>query len=415
MSEPAIRFHHVNKKFKLTHGGPGTVLEQLLSIVDPRHRGRTEELWAIKDAHFDVMPGETVGFVGRNGSGKSTLLKLATRIYEPTSGYVTVRGRASALLELGTGFHPDLSGRENVFLNGALLGLSRDEIRQNFDSIVDFSELEKFIDMPVKHYSSGMYMRLAFSVAVHVNPDVLFVDEILSVGDQAFQSKCIDRIFDIKQAGTTIIIVSHDLRTMQNLCSRLIWLRDGETVIDDIPQRVLAEYEDYSRAVQEEQHEALQQSGRSFNRWGTREVEIEAVRLRRADGRESKDFSTGDPLSVDVHYRVNEPVEEAQFGLSIFRWDGTQINAPFTHHRVSAGPRRGVLRYHIDHLPLRPSSYFISVSVHDEQGLSAYDYHDRAYPLLVSDGANPQGGGLLDLEARWERVDEAAGEPVAEK
>ncbi|MCB0010129.1 MAG: ABC transporter ATP-binding protein, partial [Anaerolineales bacterium] len=195
---------------------PYSILESVVATLRRQQRAekKQDDLWAVRDANFTIMPGETVGFIGRNGGGKSTLLKLATRIYEPTSGRIRVHGRTSALLELGAGFHPELTGHENIFLNGALLGLSEVEVREKYDAIVDFSEMRDFLHMPVKFYSSGMYMRLAFSVAVHVEPDILFVDEILAVGDQAFQSKCIDRIYEIKQGGATIVIVSHDLRVV---------------------------------------------------------------------------------------------------------------------------------------------------------------------------------------------------------
>jgi ABC-type polysaccharide/polyol phosphate transport system ATPase subunit len=354
----------------------------------------------VRDVSFAVHRGETVGFLGRNGSGKSTLLKLASRIYNPTSGSVAVNGRASALLELGAGFHQDLSGRENIYLNGSLLGLSRRDMNRSFDSIVDFSELASFIDMPVRHYSSGMYMRLAFSVAVHVEPDILFVDEILAVGDQAFQSKCIDRIFDIKQSGVTIVIVSHDLRMLRNLCSRMIWIHEGTLRADGRPATVLDAYEGYSQEIQEQQQQRLTDGKRTFNRWGSRDVEITGVRILNGGGAAGGVFKTGDPLQVEISFAAHRPVDNPQFALTFFRWDGVQINGPqFQLGETVSGP--GTVRYDVSALPFRPTAYNLSVAVYDRHGLQVYDYHDHAYHFTVISGREAEGSGLVDLPASW--------------
>jgi lipopolysaccharide transport system ATP-binding protein len=222
--EATVQFEQVGKRFVFDPQGRQTIWQMGRSWL---RRGRQEGLWAVRDVSFAVAPGESLGIIGRNGSGKSTMLKLAARILRPTTGRVTVRGRMSALLELGAGFHPDLTGQENIFLNGSLLGLSKREIETAYADIVEFSELGDFIQMPVKHYSSGMYMRLGFSVAVHVNPDILIVDEILAVGDQSFQNKCIERIYDMKRQGVTIVMVSHNLDSVRNICSHLLWMDHG--------------------------------------------------------------------------------------------------------------------------------------------------------------------------------------------
>ncbi|MBZ5535394.1 MAG: ABC transporter ATP-binding protein [Acidobacteriia bacterium] len=206
------------------------------------HQPTTELIWALKDVTFDVMPGEVIGIIGRNGSGKSTLLKILSRITEPTSGRAELFGRVGSLLEVGTGFHPDLTGRENVYLNGAILGMRRREIEEKFDEIVAFAEIEKLLDTPVKHYSSGMYVRLAFAVAAHLNPDILIVDEVLSVGDVSFQRKCLDKMEDVTRSGRTVLIVSHSMATVTQLCENVILLVDGQVAKMGSPREVVEYY-----------------------------------------------------------------------------------------------------------------------------------------------------------------------------
>lgn len=251
MEKPIIEFQNVSKNFSLNHQSPNSsVLESFISVFkkQPQLLPKPQSLWAVKDISFHVMPGESFGIIGRNGSGKSTILKLITRILRPTSGRVVVRGRVSALLELGAGFHSDLTGRENIFLNSAVLGLSQKEVEQNFADIVAFSELEKFIDVPIKHYSSGMYMRLGFSVAIHVKPAILIVDEILAVGDQEFQDKCLNRIYEMKRQGVTVIMVSHNLQMMQSFCSHLLWIEGGHLKMIGETDKVT---EQYTRVIHE--------------------------------------------------------------------------------------------------------------------------------------------------------------------
>ena len=222
----AVSFEDVSKRFVLRHERAYTVLESMIGLVKPARRS-TEEFWALRAVSFEIPDGETFGVIGPNGAGKSTVLKLMARILEPTSGEVTVRGRISPLLELGAGFHPELTGRENVYLNAALFGVSQAEAQDRYDQIVEFSELRDFIDAPLKHYSSGMYMRLGFAVAANIIPDVLLVDEFLAVGDEAFQKKCLSKIEEFRREGRTIVFVSHSLRTVEDLCSRALWLDHG--------------------------------------------------------------------------------------------------------------------------------------------------------------------------------------------
>lgn len=410
MNQPqslAIQFKAVSKSFLLTNDAPQTVLESVVSAV---RRGRVAPRYmtAVDDLSFDIHQGETVGFIGTNGSGKSTILKLATQIIYPTTGDVTVNGRVSALLELGTGFHPDLTGQENIYLNGSLLGLSKKDIEGKLEDIIAFSELGEFIHMPVKHYSSGMYMRLAFSVAIHVDPDVLFIDEILAVGDQAFQNKCFDRIHALQRSRITIILVSHDLRSLQNLCSRLIWINHGRKMADGDPQLVLQQYLTYMRDLEQQRisHEFASQG--SIRRWGSGAVRLEMVRFLDGRNQETQQFSSSDAMVIELQDYAAEPVENPQYAIAIFREDGVQVNSPTTQlGRVATGTRHGagVVRYEIERLSLLPAVYHVTAAVYDQQGIQVYDYHDRAYTFRVVFTAAPETHGLLSLPARWVVLD----------
>ena len=314
-----VRFDNVSKKFTLRHERTRSFQEMALAFLRGGFLSRgnsREELWALKDVSFAVERGKTVGIIGPNGSGKSTVLKLITRILEPTSGQVVVQGRVSALIELGAGFHPDLTGRENVYLNGSLLGFSRKEMKAKFDSIVAFSELEKFIDVPIKHYSSGMHMRLGFAVAIHVDPDVLLIDEILAVGDQAFQNKCLGKIGELKRQGVTILFVSHDLEAVRNLCTSAIWLENGVIQERGTTDRVIDSYLNNVTTAPPSSPPTLggkeggrlsqgQRIGSSENRWGSGEIEITEVKFLDAQGRERRAFKTGESMVVRLRYHAH--------------------------------------------------------------------------------------------------------------
>jgi ABC-type polysaccharide/polyol phosphate transport system ATPase subunit len=410
MSEQAIlTFDQVSKRFTFATEQPGTVLETVIDRLVPRRRERTNpnqgELWALKDISFAVKPGESLGIIGRNGSGKSTLLKLATRIIKPTSGTVQARGRVSALLELGAGFHPDLTGRENIFLNGSLLGLSRQQMEQSYQAIVDFSELHDYIHMPVKHYSSGMYMRLGFSVAIHVQPDLLIVDEILAVGDQAFQNKCTQRVYQMIQDGVTVIMVSHNLESIRTICSRVVWIEDGIMRGSGSADEVIAQYLEhtYSRALPGKQWQSIGDD--TFQRWGSQEIEVTRVALLNQSGQPTTTFKTNDPMVVEIHYRAHEPVQDPVFGLAIFRSDGVHVNGPNIRHaglNMGLVQGEGVLRYCVERLPLLPAQYKVTVAVYDSFIKKAFDHHERAYTLQVIGGGTKEIDGVVTLPATWE-------------
>ena len=250
-----IKLDGVSKRFSLHHERPRSFQEALVNLFHRRGNWR-EDFWALKDVSLEVYPGETLGIIGQNGSGKSTLLKLMTRVLEPTEGTIMIGGRVSALIELGAGFHPDLTGRENIYLNGSILGFTKREMDRKFDDIVAFSGLERFLDTPIKHYSSGMYARLGFAVAIHVDPDILITDEVLAVGDQEFRQKCLDQFWSFKRQQKTILMVSHDLQSVQELCYRAIWLDNGRLRAEGDPQNVVAEYLRFVESPQSRVREA---------------------------------------------------------------------------------------------------------------------------------------------------------------
>jgi len=431
--EAAIRFDSVSKRFVLHQGRPRSLQELILSFPQRRDNGQPEEFWALRDVSFEVTPGETVGIIGPNGAGKSTVLKLISRIIEPTSGRIEVKGRVGALLELGAGFHPDLTGRENIYLNGSILGLSRAQIQRKLDEIIAFAELERFIDVPVKHYSSGMYVRLGFSVAVHTDPEILLVDEVLAVGDQNFQHKCLERIMEIQQQGVTICFVSHDLGAVRRLCSHAIWLDDGairaagdvEDTISAYLRHAAAEEEARMKAaasqeeapsqaeppseeVEEAQQEAQEEEEEEpevKQRWGTGDIEIMDVSFLDAAGAERHVFQVGEPWVVRLHYRAQQRVESPVFGLAVHRNDGLHVCGPNTHFAGLDIPfveGEGDILYCVDHLPLMEGTYLVSVSAHNRADTVMYDYHDRLYPFKVRQVGKGERYGLVSLGGKWE-------------
>jgi lipopolysaccharide transport system ATP-binding protein len=432
----AVCFEHVSKRFILHHERPRSFQEWAIQTIQRRANMR-EPFWALRDVSFTVELGEMLGIIGENGAGKSTILKLISRILEPTSGRVAVQGRVSALIELGAGFHPDLTGRENIYLNGSILGLSKREMDRQFAAIVDFAELERFIDTPVKHYSSGMYARLGFAVAIHVHPDVLLIDEVLAVGDEAFQKKCLERIAAIKAQGKTIILVTHNLDAVDALCDHVLWLDEG-VVRAQGAGSITSRYRRYMAGVveahrpQPAEPEAVAESaaprtgGRcvgpagsiestSPGRWGSYGAEIVNVEFLDAQSRVVSTLRTGEPLVVRIQYQAHSRIERPVFGLAIYREDPSgsspsgrshvQVNGPNTKlagYDIAAIEGRGSVNYVVDALPLLPGSYQLSVAIYDYTCLHAYDHHHLRYPFVVEEGAVPEGYGLVYIPARWE-------------
>ncbi len=294
-----IKVENLSKLYYLGGTKHNSLRDTIVGFVKNPKRAAKNELWALKDVSFEVGDGETLGIIGKNGAGKSTLLKILSRITKPTSGNAEIHGRIGSLLEVGTGFHNELSGRENIFLNGAILGMKRTEIEAKFDEIVAFSEIEKFIDTPVKHYSSGMYMRLAFSVAAHLEPEILIVDEVLAVGDVAFQKKCLNKMRDVGQKGRTVLFVSHDMQAVSRLCNRAIWIKDGIIAKDGETNAVVGEYlHEQSQTGAEKSWENLEKAP------GNEVVKLQSVRVCDKNGETASAFDIRQPIGVEMTYKV---------------------------------------------------------------------------------------------------------------
>ena len=397
----------------------GTLKSALLSGSMMRDLRPDAVFEALKGVTFDVDAGKTFGIVGRNGSGKSTMLKLIAGIGKPSSGTVVVTGRVSALIELGAGFHPEISGRENVFINGMMLGLSKRQIADRFDDIVRFAELEDFIDAPVKTYSSGMYMRLGFAVAINVDPDVLLVDEVLAVGDETFTHKCLDKFAEFRRRGRTVLLVTHSLDLVERFCDEALWLDAGVTRAQGDPKRVIDAYLlDVARA----ENQALGESDHSQRpaanaqmtnaappdlskvgegRWGSREVEITSVDFLDAAGQPQHVFDSGAPVTVRLHVHAPNPIADFVFGVGIFNAEGvccygTNTDIEGAQPAELAGD--GEVRFAIDHLDLTAGSYKVDVAVHRQNG-APYDYHRQLHTIRVN--SRVKDVGVFRPPHRW--------------
>jgi ABC-type polysaccharide/polyol phosphate transport system ATPase subunit len=404
-----VTFEGVTKRFTIDRERPRSFREAFVAMAR-RRAVATETLVALDDVSFQLDQGGTLGLVGPNGTGKSTVLKLAARILEPTAGRIAVTGRVAALLELGAGFHPDLSGRENILLNGALMGLDRRDVLRRIDRIVAFAELERFIHMPVKHYSSGMYMRLGFATAVHMDAETLLVDEVLAVGDQAFQGKCRDRIAQLRKSGVTILLVSHDPGQVRDLCAEALWLEGGKVLARGRSDEVLEAYFASVREREEARYAAEEASEgppapAETDRWGTGEVEIVAVDCLGPDGALHHTVLTGDDVTVRIHYVAHHVVPDPVFGLALHRDDGVHLNGANTllaGFDIAAVDGPGVVTFHIRSLPLLAGSYEISASCHDRANSRFYDYHHRRFALRVRTADAYEQVGMMRLDATWD-------------
>lgn len=355
--------------------------EQLVDFAkDPfgRKGEKNESIWALQDISFQADEGEVIGIIGRNGAGKSTLLKILSRITYPTSGDVKVRGRIAALLEVGTGFHDELTGRENVYLNGSILGMKKREVERHFDAIVDFSGVEQFIDTPIKRYSSGMRLRLGFAVAAHLDPDVLVVDEVLAVGDANFQKKCIKAMDGLRSSGRTVLFVSHNLAAVENLCSRGIWIDAGKIRMDGGAREVIASYMGSFVGEQVIGYDL----STTTSRLGTGEVRYIRIEYLGLDGTPCAMTRSGDPLVIRFHYHAEKPIRDPSFGFRLFSDMGTLITE--TSHRLNGihidkvGPGDGYIDIEIASLNLIPGHYQFSLWITAPGGKPVYDGDVRA-------------------------------------
>ncbi len=404
----AVEFSHVSKFFRLERDKPRAFQDLFISLAQRRKNRKAKEFWALRDVSFGVQKGETLGIIGSNGSGKSTTLKLISRIISPTAGTVRVNGRVTALLELGAGFHPELSGRDNIFMNGTVMGLSRKEIEYKVDSIIEFAELEDFIDVPVKNYSSGMYARLGFSVSVHLDPDILLIDEVLSVGDQSFQQKCNERMLNLRKKGVTILLVSHDIDAIWRLCSRAVWLDHGAMKLEGAASKVTDSYFKYvlEQSAKNEQNEAWAE-----NRMGSGEAYITDVEFLGEEMLPRHVFLTNEALIIRIHYETRERVERPMFGLALHQASsGINLAGPnsrFGDCDIPAIDGKGYLDYHIRQLPLLPGDYVIDASIYDWQDTHRYDYWHQCARFTVVPGGTRERYGVMALEGEWQHVQQS--------
>ena len=399
----AIEVRDITKSFKVYLDKGSQLKERLLF----RKRCRYEERKVLRGISFDVKKGEAIGLIGHNGCGKSTTLKLLTRIMYPDSGTIKMNGRISSLIELGAGFHPDMSGRENIYTNAAIFGLTKKEIEARLDNIIEFSELAEFIDNPVRTYSSGMYMRLAFSVAINVDADILLIDEILAVGDANFQSKCFNKLREIKAQGTTIVIVSHSLGQIEQICDRSIWIHEGLIKAEGAPKEIDLEYLDYmSRKVQDKNkkttdEEDTEQPEQSGKRWGSGEVRIKRVRSFAADGSEQNTFRTGEDIKLVVDYNVNKPIDDAVFGFGVFDMNGVQCYGTNTRidkvddiHLSENGKAEILLK----NVKLLAGEYMLDIAIERGEGIPI-DYYRQAYKIQMLSAYGD--AGIARIDHKW--------------
>lgn len=411
-----IELTGVKKHFKVYLDKGDTLKEKV--IFSKRNKYQSREI--LKGIDIKIPKGQAVGLIGKNGCGKSTTLKLLTRILKPNEGEVMIRGRVSSLIELGAGFHPDMSGRENIYINATIFGLKNEEVDERLEDIIRFSELEDFIDNPVRTYSSGMYMRLAFAVAINVNADILLIDEILAVGDVSFQKKCFERLKQIKEQGTTIVIVSHSMEQMYAICDRLIWIEDGRVREDGEPRIIGMHYLD---SMEEERLTRLAQESREkfdekedFSvlqltdqvhpealRKGSHEVYFTKVDLLDGNGQSCRNFSTGDPATLVYHYATELDRPKVNFNMDFVRdnWQycyGSCFTKP--GDELPRLEHSGKVTFHIEELMLLPGRYYLDIGINGEHG-EEYDYVRNIIQITVRDYKTDEFGPCI-FKHRWE-------------
>ena len=375
----------------------------LKDLIVARGRVRGSDVVALRDVSFTVEPGSAVGLVGRNGSGKTTLLRLLSGIIKPTSGHVAVGGRIGSLLELGAGFHPDLTGRENVYLNGSIHGLGRAAIREKLDEIVAFAGLEDFIDLPVRTYSSGMYMRLGFAIAAHIEADVLLLDEVFAVGDEAFQRKCFGKIFEFKKRGGTIVFVSHDAAAVERLCDRAVLLKDGLVAFNGPTHEAIVEYRRLLAGEREPEERAA-----GLKEWGGDIARVERVRLLGSDGGERMQLLAGEPFAIAADVVAERSIEPPRLVWEL-RDDASVLLASGAVSTAELGwasdTRTLPLRYDVDRPPFSAGTLHLRVDLTDGDGQTQYHSLDDARVFVVYPA--DESRGLVRLEGRWSREESA--------
>ena len=414
--ENVIEVKNITKKFKVYLDKGHTLKEKTLF----RNRRKYEERNVLNGISFEVKKGEAVGLIGHNGCGKSTTLKLLTKIMYPDSGTIEMKGRVSSLIELGAGFHPDMSGRDNIYTNASIFGLTKKEIDARLDDIIAFSELEEFIDNPVRTYSSGMYMRLAFSVAINVDADILLIDEILAVGDAAFQAKCFNKLREIKSHGTTIVIVSHSMSQIEQICNRSIWIHDGLIKEEGKPRIVDPHYMEYMSEkaagcnmkkaegdkkreleIEKVEKEKKKETVENKKRWGSKEVIMESVRVVDVDGKEQNEFYNTQPFSILIEYKANKIVDDAVIGVAIYRDDQTYIygsNTLIDYSEPTKLNTRGEIRLNIERLPVIAGNYTMDLAFHKPDGFN-YDLWREVCLITIKN--NVSEVGIVSVPHNW--------------
>ena len=385
-----VRVDSVSKRYRIGASAAAyqTLRDSLTSALRKPFRrnshSNSEILWALRDVSFEIAAGEVVGIIGRNGAGKSTLLKVLSRITEPTQGRVELFGRIGSLLEVGTGFHPELTARENIYLNGAILGMRRTEIKRKFDEIVAFSEVEKFIETPVKHFSSGMYVRLAFAVAAHLEPEILIVDEVLSVGDASFQKKCLGKMGDVARAGRTVLFVSHNLGAVAQLCSRGIVLKQGRTVFDGEVSAAISSYVDEMRDSA---------NTATFADEPDKDMQILSMSVVSPDGEVISSQPHTEPFSIVIKYRMSNWTEGAHVCLDVFTENGTRLlwaTDVNTVDDLSVERQSGIYtaRITVPEMILTPGFYYFSTGIYAPNRMRPFDHRESAVSVEILDGGS---------------------------
>ena len=395
-----LSFNRVSKRYRIRHESEESASQHPLIRKWNALWTRPEDFWAVRDVSFEVERGEALGIIGHNGAGKSTILKLLSNITTPTDGEIRINGRLAALIEVGSGFHPELTGRENIYLNGAILGMARSEISKKLDSIIEFAGVRQFIDTPVKRFSSGMYVRLGFSIAAHLEPDILLLDEVLAVGDASFQKKCLDRISELKEAGTTIVFISHDLRAVERLCQRVLLLKRGQIVMNGSAKDVIAAYQNDATLSSE--------SVEVHKKGETKEVEIVTLSFLNDNGELNPVFKTGEPMIARIDFDVHQPVSDVVFSVLLFTSDGEshcELTTDFSRDRLSLQPGKGSIEFRTDELGLLPGVYFTSVQVQQRDARDVMHYQYKSTTLRVDFDRVVRGNFFLPHEWRVSRVE----------
>jgi ABC-type polysaccharide/polyol phosphate transport system ATPase subunit len=407
-----LKFDHVSKKYSVRQEAEEDASRHPLVRKLQSLRRRAGDFWAVRDVSFEVRRGEAFGIIGHNGAGKSTILKLLSNITAPTSGEIMINGRLSALIEVGSGFHPELTGRENIYLNGSILGMRRREITKKLDSIVEFAGVRQFVDTPVKRYSSGMYVRLGFSIAAFLDPDILLLDEVLAVGDAAFQSKCLERISELKQAGTTIVFISHDLGAVERLCDRVILMQRGEVAASGAARDVIAQYQ--QNAAGGVPPGPMGKHDQSAN--SSKNVEITSLKLSDAEGRATNTFLTGGSFTMSINYSARERVPDAVFEVFFTSGYGDlqcQFTTELNDERIDLAQGSGAIEFSCAELSLLPNVYHIHALVKERGAPGSIDWRPRCGRFRVDPGKIVEGRFYMPHE--WRLVRQGAAPDEAEQ